>query len=186
MGGRDPCDGRDGPGAQRAQLDEAGISEGAVDAVIAKVTDGGEVARARLFPYQVWAAYKHAPSDNWRRALRSCAGAWPARRCWPAWTRWGGRSARGSTPLSAIPPSPAGTTRSATGGRSSSTDDQQHDSGHVRLDHVPLIYTFNIAGYSPSALPTGEWGRYTIGCFTDATFTAGKVLEDDHKAEWPF
>ena len=51
------------------------------------------------------------------------------------------------------------------------TDDQQHDSGHVRLDHVPLIYTFNLAGYRPSALPAGERGRYTLGGFTDATFT---------------
>ena len=36
------------------------------------------------------------------------------------------------------------------------TDDQQHDSGHVRLDHVPLIYTFNLAGYRPSALPAAS------------------------------
>ncbi|MCP3939121.1 MAG: TROVE domain-containing protein, partial [Actinomycetia bacterium] len=28
-----------------------------------------EVERAGLFPYQVWAAYKNAPSDNWKRAL---------------------------------------------------------------------------------------------------------------------
>jgi hypothetical protein len=26
------------------------------------------------------------------------------------------------------------------------TDDQQHDSGQVNLGHVPLIYTFNLAG----------------------------------------
>ena len=50
-------------------FDEAGIGERAIDAVIAKITDAGEVAKARLFPYQVWAAYKHAPSDNWKRAL---------------------------------------------------------------------------------------------------------------------
>ena len=62
------------------------------------------------------------------------------------------------------------------------TDDQQHDSGHVRLDHVPLIYTFNLAGYRPSALPAGERGRYTIGGFTDATFTVMKVLEDGRNA----
>ena len=37
--------------------------------MIAKITDADEVAKARLFPYQVWAAYKHAPSDNWKRAL---------------------------------------------------------------------------------------------------------------------
>ena len=66
------------------------------------------------------------------------------------------------------------------------TDDQQHDSGHVRLDHVPLIYTFNLAGYRPSALPSGERGRYTLGGFTDATFTAMKVLEAGRNATWPF
>ncbi|HEY3240572.1 MAG TPA: TROVE domain-containing protein, partial [Acidimicrobiia bacterium] len=27
------------------------------------------MAKARLFPYQVWAAYAHAPSDDWKRAL---------------------------------------------------------------------------------------------------------------------
>ena len=43
-----------------ANFDQAGISEAAVDTVIAKVTDPSEVARARLFPYQVWAAYKRA------------------------------------------------------------------------------------------------------------------------------
>ena len=66
------------------------------------------------------------------------------------------------------------------------TDDQQHDSGYVRLDHVPVIYTFNLAGYGPSALPSGERGRYTLGGFTDATFTVMKVLEDGHNATWPF
>jgi hypothetical protein len=66
------------------------------------------------------------------------------------------------------------------------TDDQQHDSGHVRLDHVPLIYTFNLAGYRPSALTAGEHGRYTLGGFTDATFTVLKVLEEGRNAGWPF
>jgi hypothetical protein len=66
------------------------------------------------------------------------------------------------------------------------TDDQQHDAGHVRLDHVPLIYTFNLAGNRPSALPAGELGRYTLGGFTDATFTAIEVLERGRSAEWPF
>src|SRR3954453_22572234 len=50
-------------------FDEAGISNAAVDTVIAKITTVDEVTRARLFPYQVWAAYKNAPSDNWKRAL---------------------------------------------------------------------------------------------------------------------
>ena len=50
-------------------FDQAGISDAGVDAVIARITDADEVAQARLFPYQVWAAYEHAPSDNWKRAL---------------------------------------------------------------------------------------------------------------------
>jgi hypothetical protein len=66
------------------------------------------------------------------------------------------------------------------------TDDQQHDAGRVRLDHVPLIATFNLAGYRPSALPAGQQGRYTIGGFSDASFTILKVLEDGRSAAWPF
>jgi hypothetical protein len=66
------------------------------------------------------------------------------------------------------------------------TDDQQHDSGRVSLDHVPLIYTFNLAGYRPSALPAGEKGRCTLGGFSDATFTAMAVLEAGRNAAWPF
>ena len=44
----------------------------------------------------------------------------------------------------------------------------------------------NLAGYCPSALPAGERGRYRLGRFTDATFTAMKVLEDGRNAAWPF
>jgi hypothetical protein len=66
------------------------------------------------------------------------------------------------------------------------TDDQQHDSGRVRLDHVPLIYTFNLAGYRPSVLAAGEGGRYTLGGFTDASFTVMKVLEGGRNANWPW
>ncbi len=166
-------------------FDQAGISESAIETVIANITDPTEVAQARLFPYQVWAAYSHAPSDNWKRALgrtldhtvanipeldgtlvvidtsgsmqatvsrrstmprvevaavmamatakrasnvdvviygqatRWCATS-TAPRCWPAWTRSCGRSARSATPPTATPPSPAGTTRSATAGWSCS------------------------------------------------------------------
>ncbi|MEZ5281763.1 MAG: TROVE domain-containing protein [Acidimicrobiales bacterium] len=50
-------------------FDEQAISAEAVDTVISRITDPVEVERARLFPYQVWAAYKNAPSDNWKRAL---------------------------------------------------------------------------------------------------------------------
>lgn len=50
-------------------FDERGISSAAVNTVLRRITDPAEVAKARLFPYQVWAAYRHAPSDNWKRAL---------------------------------------------------------------------------------------------------------------------
>jgi len=50
-------------------FDRAGISDASIEQVIAKITEIDEVANARLFPYQVWAAYKHAPSDSWKRAL---------------------------------------------------------------------------------------------------------------------
>ena len=51
---------------------------------------------------------------------------------------------------------------------------------------MPLIYTFNLAGYRPSALPAGERGRYTLGGFTDATFSAIAVLQGRGEADWPF
>jgi len=50
-------------------FDEQGVSQAAVETVLARITDADQVAKARLFPYQVWAAYAHAPSDNWKRAL---------------------------------------------------------------------------------------------------------------------
>jgi hypothetical protein len=50
-------------------FDAKGVSEKAIDAVIAKVTDAEEIAKSRVFPYQVWSAYREAPSDNWKRAL---------------------------------------------------------------------------------------------------------------------
>lgn len=55
-------------------FDQAGISEAAIESVIAKIRDADQVAKVRLFPYQVWAAYKHAPSDDWKRAR-----GWPQR-----------------------------------------------------------------------------------------------------------
>jgi len=232
-------------------FDQAGLSERAVDAVIAKVTDRGEVAKARLFPYQVWAAYRHARSDNWQRALGrtleftignipkldgtlvvidtsgSMSGS------------VSGRSKMARVEVAAVMalatakaarqvdvviygetdapvPGLAGTSvlrgveqvvrlvgsvGHATYGHTAIaryfdpsrhrrvvlfTDDQQHDSGRVRLGHVPVIYTFNLAGYAPSALPAGERGRYTLDGFSDATFTAMAVLEAGREATWPF
>lgn len=50
-------------------FDEQGIGRRSVNTVLAKITDPDEVAKARLFPYQVWAAYSNAPSDHWKAAL---------------------------------------------------------------------------------------------------------------------
>lgn len=232
-------------------FDEAGIADAAVDAVDAKITDAAEVAKARLFPYTVWAAYKHAPSDTWKRALGrtldltvanipaldgtlvviDTSGSMQA----PVSNRsklarvevaavmamatakrahdvdvviYGQDNARmtpiaGASVLAGVDRvvRSVGSVGHATYGHTAIarwfdprrhrrviifTDDQQHDSGRVRLDHVPLIYTFNLAGYRPSALPAGERGRYTLGGFSDATFTAMQVLEGGRNTNWPF
>jgi hypothetical protein len=232
-------------------FDEAGIGDAAVDAVIAKITDADEVAKARLFPYQVWAAYKHAPSDNWKRALgrtvdltvanipqldgtlividtsgsmqaavsnRSRMQRVEVAAVMAMVTAKRARDVdvviyghgndkvwflRGTSVLSGIDKvvRSVGSVGHATYGHTAIarwysprrhrrvvmfTDDQQHDAGAVRLDHVPLIYTFNLAGYRPSALPAGDRGRYTLGGFTDATFTLMEVLERGRDADWPF
>ncbi len=232
-------------------FDQAGIADVAVEQVIAKVTDAAEVAKARLFPYQVWAAYKHAPSDNWKRALgrtldltvanipaldgtlvvidtsgsmqapvsrrstmtrvevAAVMAMATARRARDVEVVIYGqtnalvRKLDGMSVLAGVDKvvRSVGSVGHATFGHTAIarwfdprqhrravifTDDQQHDSGQVRLDHVPLIYTFNLAGYRPSALPAGERGRYTLGGFTDATFTAMAVLEAGRNAEWPF
>ena len=69
VGDGHPLDGRDGARSQPAELRRGRHLEASVEAVITKISDAEKVERARLFPYQVWAAYKNAPSDNWRRAL---------------------------------------------------------------------------------------------------------------------
>ncbi|HEX7168857.1 MAG TPA: hypothetical protein VF230_17905, partial [Acidimicrobiales bacterium] len=203
------------------------------------------------FPYQVWAAYKHAPSDNWKRALGRTLDATVANI--PALdgtlvlidtsgsmeSPMSGRSTIQRVEVAAVMAMATakrasnvdvviygrtnalvrdldgasvlagvekvarsvGSVGHATYGHTAIarwfdparhrravifTDDQQHDSGRVRLDHVPLVYTFDLAGHRPSALPAGERGRYALGGFTDATFTAMKVIEDGRNAAWPF
>lgn len=232
-------------------FDQAGIADASVDAVINKITDADQVARARLLPYQVWAAYENAPSDNWKRALgrtfELTIGNIPALdgtlvvidTSGSMQATVSGRSTMSRVEVAAVMAMATakraknvdvviygqtnalvrrldgmsvlagvdkvvrsiGSVGHATYGHTAIgrwfdpkrhqravifTDDQQHDSGHVRLDHVPLIYTFNLAGYRPSALTSGEQGRYTIGGFTDATFTVMKVIEDGRDVAWPF
>jgi hypothetical protein len=232
-------------------FDQAGISPAAVEAVIATITDAAEVAKARLFPYQVWAAYREAPSDNWKRALGATlehtignipsldrtlvvidtSGSMQAtlsnrsklQRVEVAAVMamatakcaenvdvviFGQGNARveglaGMSVLGGVAKvvGSVGSVGHATFGHTAIaahfdakrhervvmfTDDQPHDSGRVRLDHVPLIYTVNLVGYRPSSLPAGERGRYTIGGFSDATFSIITVLESGRNADWPF
>lgn len=232
-------------------FDEARISEATVEKVITKITDADEVAKARIFPYQVWAAYREAPSDNWKRALgttleltlanippldgtlvvidtsgsmqspvsnrsklqrvevaavMAMATAKRARNVdviifGQDNTRLKGLDGTSVLPGVAKVVGAVGSVGHATFGHTAIaahfdpkrhrrvvmfTDDQQHDSGRVPLDHVPLIYTFNLAGYRPSALAAGGRGRYTLGGFSDATFTVMTVLEAGANAGWPF
>jgi hypothetical protein len=232
-------------------FDQAGISEAAIDAAIAKLTDREEVARARLFPYQVWAAYTHAPSDTWKRALGrtldhtianipaldgtlvvvDTSGSMQSRLSNRSQMQrvevaavmamatakrardvdvviYGQGNARvdglrGASVLSGVDRivRSVGQVGHATFGHTAIarwfdprrhrravifTDDQQHDAGRVSLDHVPLIYTFDLAGYRPAALAAGGHGRYTLGGFSDATFTVIETLEQGRDAAWPF
>jgi hypothetical protein len=181
------------------------------------------VAKARLFPYQVWAADKNAPSDNWKRALGrtldhtvgniltldgtlvviDTSGSMQApvsRRSTMQRVETAAvmaiatakratdvdvviygqdnalvRGLHGSSVLAGVDKvvRSVGSVGHATYGHTAIarwydprrhrravmfTDDQQHDSGRVNLDHVPLIYTFNLAGYRPSAMPDRREG----------------------------
>jgi hypothetical protein len=232
-------------------FDEARIDQRSVEEVIHRITDPAEVARARLFPHQVWAAYREAPSDDWKRALAttleltlpnvpvldgtlvlvdtsgSMGGALSARstvrRVEVAAVmamalakrardvdvvifgqhsgRLGGLGAMSALGAVSKVVGSVGSVGHATFGHSALaahfvpgrhrravivTDDQMHDSGRVSLDHVPLIYTVNLAGYRPSALPSGGRGRYSMGGFSDATFEVMHALEAGQDADWPF
>ena len=210
------------------------------------------MAKARLFPYQVWAAYKHAPSDNWKRALGrtleltvanipaldgtlvviDTSGSMQA--------TVSGRSTMQRVEVAAV-------MAMATAKRASNVDVviygqtnalvQRLDgtsvlggveqggavgrlgrSRHLRPHrHRPVVRpeappaggasspttssttratsgSTTCRSSTPSTWPAtgpprsrpGERGRYTIGGFTDATFTVMKVLEDGRNAAWPF
>lgn len=56
-------------------FDEAGVSDEVAEQVAAKISDPGQVARSRMFPFRFWAAYKHAPSLRWAHALEKALNA---------------------------------------------------------------------------------------------------------------
>lgn len=63
------------------------------------------------------------------------------------------------------------------------TDEQAHDAGNP-IPEVPLIYTFNVAGYAPAHLPSGDNGRYTFGGLTDAAFQLIPIIEAQRDGHW--
>ena len=152
-------------------FDQAGIADAAVEAVIAKITDPAEVAAARLFPYQVWAAYAHAPSDDWKRALGATleltAGNIPALDgTLVVIDTSGSMQAPVSNRSQLARVEVAAVMAMATAGRAGDVDVVIYGADNARLPRVTgesvlAVYTFNLAGYRPSALPAGERGRYT-------------------------
>lgn len=74
----------------------------------------------------------------------------------------------------------AGTPRRAYYGRH-----DYHESHHALIKGIPVIHSFNLAGYGPAMMPSAP-GRYTFGGFTDATFVVMAALEAGTEAGWPF
>lgn len=69
------------------------------------------------------------------------------------------------------------------------TDEQAfaaHPLHYERLNSVPRIYTFNMAGYKAGHMPSGGHGRYTFGGLTDAAFDLLPALEGFTDGRWPF
>lgn len=67
------------------------------------------------------------------------------------------------------------------------TDEQAHpgyDSDF--LSRIPLIYTFNIAGYRSAQMPQGFTGRYAFGGLSDSAFKAIDAIESASGDNWPF
>jgi len=232
-------------------FDEQGVGRPAVKTVINRISDADEVRKARLFPYQVWAAYKNAPSDNWKRALgdtlelttqnipkldrtlvlvdmsgsmqsgvsnrskmtrievAAVMAAVTAHRSTNADIAIFGatnkmvHSRMGASVLGTVKDlvGMIGEVGHATYGHTAIrdnynrkrhdrvvmfTDDQQADAGSVDISHVPVIYTVDLAGYRPRSTPAGGRGRYTLGGFSDATFSIMQTLEAGRNATWLF
>jgi hypothetical protein len=54
------------------------------------------------------------------------------------------------------------------------------------FDHIPLIYTFNLAGYRVAQMEGGQRGRFTFGGLTDAGFRVMELLERGKDGSWSF
>ena len=64
--------------------------------------------------------------------------------------------------------------------------DEQAFYSDAGCSDIPLIYTFNLAGYRPGHLPSGEHGRYTFGGLTDAGFRMLGAIENQRDVGWPW
>lgn len=68
--------------------------------------------------------------------------------------------------------------------------DEQAFGGHGAADPgtaaIPLIYTWNLAGYAPAHSRSGELGRYTFGGLTDKMFGVIPMLESARDGAWPW
>jgi hypothetical protein len=51
--------------------------------------------------------------------------------------------------------------------------------------HVP-VYMWNLAGYKPGAMPSGNANRHALGGLTDAAFGLIPLLESGRSAGWPW
>ena len=55
-------------------FDQAGVSDQVADDICARLADPAEIERSRMFPYQLYSAYKAAPSLRWGHALDKALG----------------------------------------------------------------------------------------------------------------
>ncbi|MFF3359536.1 TROVE domain-containing protein [Streptomyces sp. NPDC002917] len=55
-------------------FDEAGVSDAVAAQICTRFADAEQVSKSRMFPFRWWAAYKHAPSQRWVRALEQALG----------------------------------------------------------------------------------------------------------------
>ena len=67
------------------------------------------------------------------------------------------------------------------------TDEQaSHGSNDPGPDVVPVIYTWNLAGYRQAQTNNGERGRYAFGGLSDKAAVVIPLLESARDGDWPF
>jgi hypothetical protein len=69
VGGGHSVDGYFRPGAEPAELRQAGVSDAVAEQVARRIADPETVAKSRMLPFRFWAAFKHTDSLRWAHAL---------------------------------------------------------------------------------------------------------------------